>query len=76
VDAVDEELSMRAARLARDAGVTVTSDIDTVTGRTRDLLAAVTVPIVAEHVATELTGDSDLERALRGFVAITRAHCV
>ena len=65
VDAVDEELSMRAARLARDAGVTVTTDIDTVTGRTRDLLAAVTVPIVAEHVATELTGESDLERALR-----------
>jgi len=65
VDAVDEELSMRAARLARDAGVTVTSDIDTVTGRTRDLLAAVTVPIVAEQVATELTGESGLERALR-----------
>jgi len=65
VDAVDEEVSIRAARLARDAGVPVTSDIDTVTGRTRELLAAVTLPIVAEHVATELTGESDLERALR-----------
>lgn len=65
VDAVDEEVSIRAARLARDAGVPVTSDIDAVTARTHDLVAAVTVPIFAEHIPGELTGEADLERALR-----------
>jgi ribokinase/sulfofructose kinase len=71
VDGVDAEASIRLARMAADAGVPVTSDIDAVTGDTRDLVAAVTVPIFAEHVPTELTGETDLERALR---AIRRTH--
>jgi sugar/nucleoside kinase (ribokinase family) len=65
VDAVDEEVATHAARLARGAGVPVTCDIDRVTARTRDLLATVTVPILAEHVPGELTGETDLEGALR-----------
>src|SRR4051812_33411734 len=36
VDAVDEEVSTHAARLARAEGVPVTCDIDRVTARTRD----------------------------------------
>lgn len=65
VDAVDMNVSLRAARLAREAGVPVTSDIDAVTDDTWPLLEAVSVPILAEPAAHQLTGEADLERALR-----------
>jgi len=65
VDNVDEEAAMEAARIARHAGVAVTSDIDHVTVRTEQLLHLVTVPIFSEHVPRELTGERDYERALR-----------
>ena len=79
VDAVDEAVSIHVARMARDAGVPVTSDIDAVTDRTRELMAAVTVPVFAEEVPAALTGEPDLERALRvlrrehdGLLFVTR----
>jgi sugar/nucleoside kinase (ribokinase family) len=65
VDDVDEEAAIGAARLAREAGVPVTSDIEAVTARTEELVATVTIPIFAEHVPAALTGERDLERALR-----------
>jgi sugar/nucleoside kinase (ribokinase family) len=65
VDDVDQEAAIRAAHIAREAGVHVTSDIDRVTPRTEELVAAVTMPIFAEHVPKALTGESDFERALR-----------
>lgn len=65
VDDVDEEAAIRAATLARAAGVPATSDLDRVTGRTADLVAAVSVPIFAEHVVPALTGEADYERGLR-----------
>jgi sulfofructose kinase len=65
VDATDEEASIALARLARDRGVPVTCDVDRVTARTVSLLEAVDVPILAEHVPTDLTGENDPERALR-----------
>lgn len=65
VDDVDEEASIAAARAARDAGVIVTSDIDRVSGRTRELLDAVTIPIFSEHIPQALTGEADVERAMR-----------
>ncbi len=71
VDAVEEEAAIAAARLARAAGLQVTSDIDQVTARTSELVAAVTVPIFAEHVAAALTGERTLEAALR---ALRRSH--
>jgi sugar/nucleoside kinase (ribokinase family) len=71
VDDVDVEASIRAADIARDAGAIVTSDVDRVTARTRVLLQAVTIAIVAEHVPLELTGRSDPEQALR---ALRRDH--
>ena len=71
VDDEDEELAIAAARLARGAGVTVTSDIDRVTPRTPALVDAVSIPIFAEHVAEALTAERDLERALR---ALRRPH--
>lgn len=79
VDAVDEEAAIRAAMLGRSAGIPVTSDIDRVTSHTRDLVASVSVPILAEGVAEALTGEHDLESALRsmrrhhdGWLCVTR----
>ncbi|MEQ1574495.1 MAG: PfkB family carbohydrate kinase [Vicinamibacterales bacterium] len=71
VDDVDAEAALRAASLARSAGVRVTSDIEQVTELTQRLVAAVDVPILAEHVPAALTGEHDMERALR---AIRRGH--
>jgi sugar/nucleoside kinase (ribokinase family) len=65
VDDVDVDAAIVAARIACQAGIPVTSDIDQITDRTGELIAAVTVPILAEHVPRALTGDADLERALR-----------
>ena len=41
-----------------------TSDIDRITDRTTDLIAAVSIPIFAQHVLPAITGESDIERAL------------
>lgn len=65
VDDVDEEASIRVARLAVKAGVTVTSDLDRMTDRTPELVRSVSVPIFAEHLPPLLTGERDPERALR-----------
>jgi sugar/nucleoside kinase (ribokinase family) len=65
VDDVDPEASVRAASIARKAGIPVTSDIERVTASTAALIASVTVPIFAEHVLEPLTGERDFERALR-----------
>jgi len=65
VDDVDQDAAIRAAQIAREAGVLVTSDIDRITPRTEELVAAVTMPIFAEHVPNALTGEADFERALR-----------
>ena len=65
VDDVDVEASLHAASIARHLGIPITSDIETVGDRTDALIAAVTVPIFAEHVLEPLTGERDFERALR-----------
>jgi sugar/nucleoside kinase (ribokinase family) len=65
VDDVDQEGAIRAAARARDSGAIVTSDIDRVTDRTEALVGAVSIPILAEHVPPALTGEKDMERALR-----------
>lgn len=71
VDATDLPAAITLARLAREGGAIVTCDIDTVTARTGELLAQVTLPIVAEDVPRQLTGLSDVEQALR---AMRQAH--
>jgi sulfofructose kinase len=71
VDDVDQPAAIAAARIAREAGVPVTSDIDRLTESTDELVASVTIPIFAEHVPPALTGQSDPERALR---QIKREH--
>jgi sugar/nucleoside kinase (ribokinase family) len=65
VDDVDEAASIAAARQGREAGVHVTSDIERATARTWDLVEAVTVPVFAEDAPRELTGEQDIEAALR-----------
>ncbi|MDQ3069559.1 MAG: PfkB family carbohydrate kinase [Acidobacteriota bacterium] len=65
VDDVDLAASIAAARLARKAGRLVTTDIDRVAPETSELIRLATHPILAEHVPRELTGEPDLERALR-----------
>jgi sulfofructose kinase len=71
VDDEDQEAAIATAQIAREAGVPVTSDIDRITDRTKDLVAAVTVPIFAQHVLPAITGESNVEHALR---AIRRSH--
>jgi sugar/nucleoside kinase (ribokinase family) len=65
VDDVDEDAAICAASIGRSAGIPVTSDIERVTERTEELVAAVTIPIFAEHVIEQLTGEGDFERGLR-----------
>ena len=45
VDDEDQEAAIAAATVARSAGVPCASDIDRITDRTKDLIAAVTIPI-------------------------------
>ena len=65
VDDVDEDAAIEAATRGRRAGLPVTSDIERVGDRTAELIDAVAMPIFAEHVPSQLTGDTDVERALR-----------
>lgn len=64
VDGHEMPLSIRAARLARAAGIPVVLDIDSVREGCRDLLALVDFPIVSETFAPRLTGKDDLRDAL------------
>ena len=67
VDDVDAEAAAAAGRAAMRAGIPVTSDLEAVKPHTAALLEFVTVPIFAEHVPRVLTGDPDLESALRSL---------
>lgn len=71
VDDEDQEAAIAVAAAARAAGVPCTSDIDRITDRTRDLIAAVSIPIFAQHVLPAVTGESDVTRALR---AVRESH--
>ncbi len=65
VDDVDPRASLEAARIAAAAGVMVTTDLDHVTPFTEALIRTASHPILAEHLPQALTGEADLERALR-----------
>jgi sugar/nucleoside kinase (ribokinase family) len=62
--------------MARDLGKPVTCDLDRVTTRTRELLATVTVPILAENLPSEITGHVDIEAALRALKEPAHTHVV
>lgn len=65
VDDVDPGASLAAARIARAAGVPVVTDLDHVTTDTEALVRTASHPVLAEHLPAALTGERDLERALR-----------
>jgi sugar/nucleoside kinase (ribokinase family) len=71
VDDVDQPAAIRAAQIAREHNVPITSDIDRLTERTPELIEAVTIPIFAEHVPTRVSQRNDQEHALR---ALQRPH--
>jgi sugar/nucleoside kinase (ribokinase family) len=70
IDDVYPDEALAAARMARDAGRLVTTDIDHAEGTALELIRAATHPVMAEHVPSALTGEADLPRAL----AALRAH--
>jgi sulfofructose kinase len=74
VDGHEMPLSIRAARLGREAGMPVVLDIDSVRDGSRDLLALVDFPIVSETFAPRLTGKEDLREALAEVQAISPAR--
>jgi sugar/nucleoside kinase (ribokinase family) len=65
VDDVDPDAAIAAGKAGIAAGVHVTSDIEAARPKTPAILDAVTIPIFAEHVPGDLTGERDIERALR-----------
>ena len=64
VDDVDQAAAIRTAQVAREHDVLVTSDIDRLTDRTRELIDTVSIPIFAEHVPPRASGITDQETAL------------
>jgi sulfofructose kinase len=71
VDDVDQAAAIRAAEIAREHAIPVTSDIDRITVRTKELIDAVSVPIFAEHVPPRVTGLHQQEDAL---LALRQPH--
>lgn len=67
VDDVDLPLAVAAARIARRAGVLVTTDIDQTEPAVLDLVAQASHAIFAGHVPEVLTGESSPERALEAL---------
>ncbi|HYT67216.1 MAG TPA: carbohydrate kinase family protein [Vicinamibacterales bacterium] len=65
VDDVDPDAAIAAGKAGIAARVHVTSDIEAARPKTPAILDAVTIPIFAEHVPGDLTGERDLERGLR-----------
>ena len=79
VDDVDPRASLEAARLARAAGVPVVTDLDHLTPFTEALVRTASHPVLSEHLPQALTGEGDMERALRalrswnpGLLTVTR----
>ena len=65
VDDVDPRASLKAACVAQEAGVPVVTDLDHVTPLTEALIRTASHPILSEHLPAALTGEPDLEPALR-----------
>ena len=65
VDGFETAAATQAARWARDAGIPVVADLDEIYTGIRDLIACVDHLIVSRDFPGRLTGDRNLERALR-----------
>ena len=64
VDDVDPDAAIAAGKAGIAAGLPVTSDIEAARPKTPAILDAVTIPMFAEHVPGDLTGERNLEVAL------------
>ena len=69
VDDVDPRASLEAAHIARAAGVLVVTDLDHPTPFTEAIVRTASHPVLSEHLPHVLTGERDLERALRALRA-------
>jgi sulfofructose kinase len=65
VDGYDTAAATRAARWAREAGVTVIADLDEIYHGVDDLLPNIDYLIVSRDFPTRLTNEPDLEKALQ-----------
>ena len=65
VDGYDTEAAITAATWARAAGIPVIADLDELYPRIEDLLQQVDYLIVSRDIPGRLTGESDLEMALK-----------
>lgn len=65
VDGFETAAATQAARWARDAGIPVVADLDETYAGVEDLIACVDHLIVSRDFPSRLTGERDLERALR-----------
>jgi sulfofructose kinase len=65
VDDDDPFLALEASRIAHRVGASITSDIEHLSETVEQLIAAVTYPILEQHLPDQLTGERDPERALR-----------
>jgi sugar/nucleoside kinase (ribokinase family) len=65
VDDVDARASVQATRLAREAGGVVVTDLDQLTPFTETLVRTASHPVLSEHLPFALTGEPNIERALR-----------
>jgi ribokinase len=71
VDATQLAASIAAARIAREAGVIVSLDVDHARPGLDELLALTDICVTSESLPRELTGEPDLEQALRKLAAST-----
>jgi sugar/nucleoside kinase (ribokinase family) len=76
LDATQLALSLQSARLARELGVPVSLDVDHVGPGIDELIALADVCVTSEGVPQRLTGEDDLEQALRKLKQMTRASLV
>lgn len=74
VDGWDTEAATLAARWAREAGVLVSCDLDQIYPGVEDLLQHIDYLIVNENFPLRLTGEKDLETALRTMHATYRCR--
>lgn len=65
VDGYDTAAAVRAARWAREAGIPVVADLDEVYKGIEELLPLVDYLIVSRDLPPRLTGEPDLDKALR-----------
>jgi sulfofructose kinase len=71
LDATHLPTSLAAARLAREHGAIVSLDVDHVVPGLDELIALSDLCITSEAVPAQLTGEADLEQALRRLARLT-----